>query len=498
MNLYDLFEIQFRRCSEKPALRFESREISFRELEQFAGKVAGRFCNFGLRPGDRVALYLHNSIELIAAYLANLQLGLVTVPMNTQYRDTEILHIVSDSRSRLILTDPEGMTLLQSLRDRMEAVERLVGAEELRGCMLTAEGNACRKRTGVVGGEDLAAILYTSGTTGKSKGAMMTHNNFMSNIAALTLAWNWTSADVLLLALPLFHTHGLGVALHGALATGCTTVLHRAFHAERVLAALREERISLFMGTPTMYARLLEKAGDAVSLPEMRLFVSGSAPLSPETFHRFEQVFGHRILERYGMTETLMNISNPYVGQRLPGTVGLPLPGVSVRIAGEDGAALPDGDIGEVLLRGPNIFAGYWQDPGKTEASFHADPADGTRWFRSGDLGRRDPATRYCQLLGRKHELIISGGYNIYPREVEEWIAGHPAVLEAAVVARADAALGEVPAACVVLKPGMQLSAEELIEHCNAHMARYKVPRTVRFLEALPRNAMGKVDKSKL
>jgi malonyl-CoA/methylmalonyl-CoA synthetase len=493
MNLIDLFRINFARYANKIAIRFEDRAITFGELDAQSNRVARAFQRVGLQRGDRVAFYLGNRVELILAHLANLKLGLVLVPMNTQYRDTEIKHILTDAEPRVILTDRAQLPIIQSLNLQSLPV---VLAEDLPDLSARESSDLIDAR---VDGDDLAAIMYTSGTTGRSKGAMLTHDNFISNITGLTHAWAMTADDRLLLALPLFHTHGLGVALHGALTAGATTILHRAFRADLVFDALARENISLFMGVPTMYVRMIEEVAkrglSRVDLPQMRLFVSGSAPLSVETFEQFEKIFGHKILERYGMTETVMNISNVYAGARIPGMVGVPLPGVSARVADERGNALPDGAVGEILLRGSNVFRGYWRAPEKTAEAFVAD-ADGKRWFRTGDLGKRDPHTGFFTLMSRRSDLIISGGYNIYPREVEELLHTHPAVLEAAVIAKPDAALGEIPIAFVALKHSA--TADELIAFCNAHLARYKVPRGICFLDALPRNAMGKIEKKKL
>ena len=498
MNLAELFRINLVTRAGKTAIRFEGRAITFGELDQQSNRLARALQRIGLQRGDRVAFYLGNSPELILAYLANLKSGFVTVPMNTQYRDTEIGHIAKDAAPRVILTDRTQWTTLEPLQPRLASVERVLLAEELDRLIAPESSDAVST---LVDGQDLAAIMYTSGTTGRSKGALLTHDNFAANITGLIAAWGWTANDTLLLALPLFHMHGLGVALHGTLASGCTTILHSTFRAGRVLDALLNENVTLFMGVPTMYVRLIEEAhrrGLArVHVPHMRLFVSGSAPLGVETFHQFEELVGHKILERYGMTETAMNLSNLYAGARIPGTVGVPLPGVTARVGDERGNAMADGEAGEILLRGSNVFSGYWRAPDKTAEAFVTDE-QGQRWFRTGDLGRRDPATGFYSLLSRRHDLIISGGFNIYPREVEELLSQHPAVLEAAVVGAHDAARGEAPVAFVVLKPEKQVRAEELTELCSAHLARYKVPRSITFLDELPRNAMGKIEKKKL
>ncbi|CAG0941658.1 malonyl-CoA/methylmalonyl-CoA synthetase [Anaerolineae bacterium] len=498
MNLIDLFRINFVTRADKIALRFEDRALTFGELDTQSNRIAHAFQRLGLKRGDRFGFYLGNSVELILAHLANLKLGLVLVPMNTQYRDLEITHMVNDAEPRVILTDQAQAQILEPLRPQLKSVEHVLLAEKLNTLIARESAEAMDVR---VDGDNLAAIMYTSGTTGRFKGAMLSHDNFVANITGLANAWAWAANDTLLLALPLFHAHGLAVALNGALTVGCTTILHRSFRADRALDALMNENVTLFMGVPTMYVRLIEEATkrdlNRVQLPQMRLFVSGSAPLSVETFERFEILFGHKILERYGMTETVMNISNLYAGARIPGTVGVPLPGITARVGDERGNALPDGKIGEILLRGSNVFQGYWRAPEKTADAFITD-TEGNRWFRTGDLGKCDPTNGYLTLLSRRSDLIISGGYNIYPREVEELLLTHPAILDVAVVGAHDTTLGEVPIAFAVCRLGQVARPEDLIEFCGAHLARYKIPRTITFLDALPRNAMGKVEKQKL
>jgi malonyl-CoA/methylmalonyl-CoA synthetase len=324
--------------------------------------------------------------------------------MNTQYREMEIAHVLNDAAPRLLLTDRTQLPILESLPslESLNSPPNLLLAEELSALAAPESPDP----VGVpVDGEDLATIMYTSGTTGRSKGAMLTHNNLVANIAGLISAWHWSADDTLLLTLPPFHMHGLGVALHGALTTGCATILHPVFKPHRALDALLNEGVTLSMGVPTMYVRLIQEAtrrGMArVQLPHVRLFVSGSVPLSVDTFEQLERIFGHKILERYGTTETVMNMSNLYAGARIPGTVGVLLPGVSARVADEQGNALPDGEVGEILLRGSNVFCGFWHAPEKTAEAFVTD-AEGKRWFRTGDLGKRDPATGYYSLLGRR------------------------------------------------------------------------------------------------
>jgi malonyl-CoA/methylmalonyl-CoA synthetase len=325
---------------------------------------------------------------------------------------------------------------------------------------------------------------------------MLTHNNLLATVTGLMAAWAWEPRDRLLLTLPIFHTHGLVVGLFTALAAGASVRLRRRFDAAAVIAELAAGEATLFFGVPTMYVRLVDALqGDASAgdrLRGVRLFCCGSAPLAPETFHGFTAATGHRILERYGMTETGMLLSNPYAGERLPGTVGTPLPGVSLRIVDRDDRDLPAGEEGELLVRGSNVFAGYWRDDAKTAESFAVDER-GDRWFRTGDLGRVDPATRHVTLLGRGRELILRGGFNVYPREVEEALELHAAVREAAVVGRPHPEWGEVPVAFLVLDA--EVDDEALLAHCGTQLARFKVPVAIHRVEALPRNALGKVQK---
>jgi malonyl-CoA/methylmalonyl-CoA synthetase len=346
--------------------------------------------------------------------------------------------------------------------------------------------------------------MYTSGTTGRSKGAILSHGNIAATVRGLVEAWEWSAADTLLLALPLFHVHGLIVGLHCALASGASVRLRHRFDAADVIEALSTRRDdtdaarqqpSLFFGVPAMYLRLvreLEQRSEKADLGSMRLFCSGSAPLDTETFHAFERLTGHAILERYGMTETGMLLSNPYRGERRPGTVGTPLPGVSARISGEGEEPSADGSEGELLVRGDNVFSGYWRSPEKTAESFGTDDT-GLRWFRTGDLASRDPETGSYRLLGRRTELILSGGFNIYPREIEEVLMAHPRIREAAVVGRPHPEWGETPMAFVVLDAPLEES--EMIEHCRAEIASFKVPRRFAVVAELPRNALGKVQK---
>jgi malonyl-CoA/methylmalonyl-CoA synthetase len=388
---------------------------------------------------------------MIDLYLACAKLGVIFVPVNVLYREREVAHIRNDAEPALFLTEPPDASGFPAERPRVP-----------------------------LDGDAPAGIIYTSGTTGASKGAVLTHNNFAANAVNLLACWQITAADRLLLALPLFHVHGLGNGLHCWLASGCRLRLLPRFEHQRAAAEFLDFRPTLFFGVPTIYVRLLD-------LPEeqareiggfMRLFVSGSAPLAAVIFEEFERKFGHRILERYGMSENLMDISNPYAGERRPGTVGLPLPGVSVKLV-----------EGEIWLKGPNVFAGYWRREEATREAFREG------WFRTGDLAEVSD-DGYYTLRGRKSDLIISGGFNIYPREIEEFLAEQPEVAEAAVTGVADAVRGEVPVAFVVLRA--PVSAAELERRCRENLASFKAPRAFHVVEALPRNAMGKVQKHRL
>jgi malonyl-CoA/methylmalonyl-CoA synthetase len=488
MNLHDLFAIPRRRNPTKPALRFQEGGqetiLTYADLFARADALAAGLAARGVVKGDRVAFFLGNSPEFVIAYLAVIRLGAAMVPINLAYRRREIDHMLTDAEPRLIVTERAQTAILDGM-----GLRDLILAEELESWSADPEGFAPPS----VDGGDLAMLLYTSGTTGKSKGAEITHDNVLATVTGLLAAWDWLAADALLLALPLFHTHGLVVGLHCALAAGATVHLRRRFDAAEAAAellAVESAPPTLFFGVPTMYGRLVEELrarrqrGERLDLSRVRLFCSGSAPLSAETFAAFRELTGHDILERYGMTETGMNLSNLYAGARRPGTVGAPLPGVSIRIVDE-----------ELQVRGGNVFAGYWRAPEKTAASFVHDDL-GRRWFKTGDLARQDPGTGFITLLGRRHELIITGGFNLYPREVEEVLAGFPGVREAAVVGLPHADWGEVPVA--FLATDAPVDAAELIAFCKSQMASFKVPREIRFVEALPRNALGKVEKHKL
>jgi malonyl-CoA/methylmalonyl-CoA synthetase len=515
-NLKSALEATSKRFPDKIGIEFGGLTVTYGDLDLQVNRLANALRSLGVGRGDRVCLFLPNGLEMITCHFANQKLGAATVPLNILFQERELEAILDDSQAGTLICHEEKLELVTRVLGKLRAarsspsqpvqsvLKNLIVArpegesgavpsltDELAGISVQALDALLEDATSElietdISEDDVAAICYTSGTTGRPKGAMLTHGNFLSNIATLVASWAWTDDDVLLLSLPLSHVHGLGVALHGAVLTGCRVKLMEKFDAEQVLGALARG-CTLFMGVPAMYAKMLAAAElKRFDLNSMRLFISGSAPLPVEVFHRFKQSFGFTLLERYGMTETMMNASNPYDGERKPGSVGFPLAGVGLRIADENGNDLPAGEVGEVLIKGPNVFKGYWRNEAATQAAFVGD------WFRTGDLGRID-SDEYVYLVGRKKDLIISGGYNIYPREVEEVLVSHPGVAEAAVVGVADPVKGETVKAFVALKPDQSASAEELIGFCRARLAAYKIPRTIEFVEKLPRTSSGKV-----
>ncbi|HEY7019956.1 MAG TPA: AMP-binding protein [Ktedonobacterales bacterium] len=503
-SIVEAVYIQAQRDPERVAILFESETISYGALWADVERFAQTLDAWGAQPGDRVALFLENCPEFVVAYLGAHLAGCIAVLVNTQYRQVELSHILNDAGVRLCVTSPVGAEELAAINAPSLEALILVGYEGDTDTQQTPErgsfaawltrdsDDAETVAPFTMPKPDAPAVLgYTSGTTGRAKGALLLQRNLLANIQAITQAWRWTADDRLLLTLPLFHAHGLMVGMHGTLLTGASVVLRRKFDASDVLTTINSDPvITMFFGVPTMYGRLLTEAERRGAPRPLRLYVSGSAPLSPQVFVEFERVFGQRILERYGMTETIMNMTNPYDGGRRPGTVGAPFPGQEARVVGvADRQPLPDGEIGEIEVRGPNVFAGYWNRPDATAEAFSADG-----WFKTGDLGWRS-ADGYYTITGRARELIISGGYNVYPREVEDVLAEHPAVAEAAVLGAPDADLGEQVVAVIVPRDGQTPDAAEIIIFCRKRLASYKKPRQVVFVDSLPRNALGKVQK---
>jgi malonyl-CoA/methylmalonyl-CoA synthetase len=474
MNLSELFDSSLHGRPDAIALEFHDQAYTFGELELRSNRVAHWLLRNGFGAGDRLCVYLPNCVEMIDLYLACVKCGIIFVPINILYRDREISHILHDAEPRGVVSDIP-ITSEIPLWTRSE-LSREVEAQEDTRTWAKVDGDAP------------AGIIYTSGTTGTSKGAVLTHNNFAANATNLLTSWRITADDRLLLALPLFHVHGLGNGLHCWLASGCRMKLLERFAYQTAAEAFLKFRPTLFFGVPTIYARLLEF--DRETAQEigsfMRLFVSGSAPLPARVFEEFKTLFGHTILERYGMSETLMNISNPYAGERRAGTVGLPLPDVSVQLLNDAGNPVRDGETGEIYLRGPNVFPGYWRREDATSNAFT------NGFFRTGDLATRS-ADGYYTLCGRKTDLIISGGFNIYPREIEEFLQTQPEIAEAAVIGVPDELRGEVPVAFVVARSEFEAASME--RRCRDNLASFKAPRKFVVVDNLPRNALGKIQK---
>ncbi len=446
----------------------------------------------GVGPGDRVAVQVAKTPEALALYGATVAVGAVFLPLNTAYTAAEVDYFIGDARPRLLLVDPAKADALATVAANCGAVLRTLDAQGRGSFRDLCDARPGSARIEDRAADDLAALLYTSGTTGRSKGAMLSHGNLLSNAETLAGAWRFGSDDVLLHALPIFHTHGLFVATNVALASDATMLFLPGFDLEAILRLL--PRATVLMGVPTFYTRLLDDSRfDRDLVAHMRLFVSGSAPLLAETHVAFETRTGHRILERYGMTETNMNTSNPYDGERRAGTVGPPLPGVDVRVADPaTGAPFPAGETGSVEVRGPNVFRGYWNLPEKTREEFRDDG-----FFITGDLGVFSE-DGYLTLIGRQKDLIITGGFNVYPKEVELLLDEQPGVLESAVIGVPHPDFGEAVMAVLVPQPGATLDLGAIEAALNQELARYKQPKALEILPELPRNTMGKVQKNLL
>ncbi len=466
--------------------------ISHSAFHAMAGQYANALRAAGVGVGDRVAVHIQKSPEALALYAGCVRAGAVFLPLNTAYTAAELDYFVGDSGAALFVCDPKEVEALAPIAEAKGCRLMSLGGDgagslaDLVASQPSAFANADRAT------DDLAALLYTSGTTGRSKGAMLTHGNLLSNAQALVQEWRFTDQDVLLHALPIFHSHGLFVATNVMLLAGGAMIFLPKFDQETVLVQLPQA--TSMMGVPTFYTRLLDDPRfDAKLTAHMRLFISGSAPLLAETHERFEERTGHRILERYGMTETSMNTSNPYLGDRRAGTVGFPLPGVEVKVCDPDtGAELPQGEIGVLEVRGPNVFKGYWQMPEKTKAELRADG-----FFITGDLARID-ADGYVTIVGRGKDLIISGGYNIYPKEIELLLDDQPGVAESAVVGAPHPDFGESVVAVLVPEPGVDLDLVAIEARVKESLAGFKRPKHIAVLPELPRNTMGKVQKNQL
>ena len=471
-------------------LRPSNGALSFRQTFALSAQLAHVLAAHGVKPGDRVAVQAEKSATALILYLACLRIGAVYLPLNTGYTPGELAYFIQDAAPRLFVCSDKNR---QTIEAALPGIEILTISDDGGSGSLVTEASVAPQTfpDAPVGMNDLASILYTSGTTGRSKGAMLSHGNLHSNAQSLIQAWAFSQADVLLHALPIFHIHGLFVATNVSLLSAASILLLPKFDPDAVFQALPEATV--MMGVPTFYTRLLKD--DRLNrdiTKHMRLFVSGSAPLLAETHREWEQRTGHALLERYGMTETNMNTSNPYRGARIPGSVGLPLPGVELRIADSDGNPVASGEIGMIEIRGPNVFQGYWNMPEKTAAEFRKDG-----FFITGDLGMIGP-DGYVRIVGRGKDLIITGGLNVYPSEVESLLDAIPGVEEAAVVGLPHEDFGEGVTAFLVTKPGAQLTETGVLEALRDRLARFKQPKRVIFVKQLPRNTMGKVQKSAL
>ena len=497
-NLFAALRAAFSESLETVAVETDNGLIySWRDLEHATAKMANLLASLNLPAGARVAVQVEKSVEAMVLYLATLRAGFVFLPLNTAYQSAEIEYFIGNAEPSVVVCSSKNFGWVSKIAFKAGTQNVFTLDDDRTGSLLERATHCSdRHEIAVVGEDDLAAILYTSGTTGRSKGAMLSHGNLLSNALTLKDYWGWRTAeeggDVLIHALPIFHVHGLFVALHGALINGSKMIWLSKFDPKKVVEKLPEATV--FMGVPTLYVRLLAEPGltrDACR--NMRLFVAGSAPLLIETFNEWQERTGHTILERYGMSETAMLTSNPYQGgERRGGTVGFALPGVSLRVHDDEGKSLPDGEIGGIQVKGPNIFQGYWRMPEKTAEEFTADG-----YFKTGDVGKIGE-DGYIVIVGRSKDLIISGGYNVYPAEIEGYINDLPGVAESALIGVPHPDFGEVGVAVVIPKPGATLDAAQITAALKACLANFKIPKQCFVVTELPRNTMGKVQKNLL
>jgi malonyl-CoA/methylmalonyl-CoA synthetase len=468
---------------------------SWRDLDRATAMMANLLRALSLPEGSRIAVQVEKSVEAMMLYLATLRAGYVFLPLNTAYQRAEIEYFVENAKPAVVVCSSRNFGWVGKIAFKAGTRHVFTLDEDRTGSLLERAVHhsdihdiASSQR------DDLAAILYTSGTTGRSKGAMLTHGNLLSNAKVLKEYWGWSPGDVLIHTLPIFHVHGLFVALHGALLNGSKIIWLGKFDPRLVIEKMAQATV--FMGVPTLYVRMLaEPSLTREATRNMRLFVSGSAPLLLETFNEWKERTGHTILERYGMSETVMLTSNPYfpeLGERRGGTVGFPLPGVGVRVRGEADRDLPPGEIGDIQVKGPGVFKGYWQMPEKTREEFTDDG-----WFKTGDVGKIDERG-YVSIVGRSKDLIISGGYNVYPAEIEGYINEMPGVAESALVGVPHPDFGEVGVAVVTAKPGARLDSEQIVAGLKSQLANFKIPKRCFVVDELPRNTMGKVQKNVL
>ncbi len=473
---------------------------TWRDLDRASARIANLLASLKLPEGSRVAVQVEKSVEAMALYLATLRAGYVFLPLNTAYQSAEIEYFIGNAEPAVVVCSPGNFGWVSKIAFTLGTQHVFTLGDDRTGSLLERATHHSDEHQAVArSADDLAAILYTSGTTGRSKGAMLTHGNMLSNAVMLKDYWGWKNGDVLIHALPIFHVHGLFVAIHGALINGSKMIWMAKFDPKAVIAAM--PRATVFMGVPTLYVRMLAEPGlTKEAVKNMRLFIAGSAPLLIETFKEWQQRTGHTILERYGMSETIMLTSNPYSAdqrykgqdERRGGTVGFPLPGVSLRVQGDDGKDLPVGEIGGIQVKGPNVFKGYWRMPEKTAEEFTKDG-----YFKTGDVGEVDERG-YVHIVGRSKDLIISGGYNVYPAEIEGYINDMPGVAESALVGVPHPDFGEVGVAVVIAKPGAKLDADAIVAQLKSQLANFKIPKKCFVVSELPRNTMGKVQKNLL
>ncbi len=473
---------------------------SWRDLDRASARIANLLAALELPEGSRIAVQVEKSVEAMLLYLATLRAGHVFLPLNTAYQSAEIEYFVGNAEPAVVVCTPGNFGWVSKIAFTAGTQHVFTLGDDRTGSLLERAAHFGDDHVPAArGADDLAAILYTSGTTGRSKGAMLTHGNLLSNAVMLKDYWGWVPGDVLIHALPIFHVHGLFVAIHAALLNGSKMIWLAKFDPRAAIAAMA--RATVFMGVPTLYVRMLAEQGlTPEAARHMRLFISGSAPLLIETFQEWQQRTGHTILERYGMSETIMLTSNPYQAdarhgdqdERRGATVGFPLPGVGLRVVDDANQDLPVGEIGNIQVRGPNVFQGYWRMPEKTAEEFTQDG-----WFKTGDVGKVDERG-YVSIVGRSKDLIISGGYNVYPAEIEGYINEMPGVAESALVGVPHPDFGEVGVAVVIAKPGAQLDGEAIITALKGQLANFKIPKRCFVATELPRNTMGKVQKNLL
>lgn len=465
---------------------------SWRDLERATAMLANLLVSLKLPAGSRIAVQVEKSVEAMLLYLATLRAGYVFLPLNTAYQSAEIEYFIGNAEPAVVVCSSKNFGWVSKIAFKAGTQNVFTLDDDRTGSLLARAAHCSDKHTvAVKSADDLAAILYTSGTTGRSKGAMLSHGNMLSNALVLKDYWGWKPGDVLIHALPIFHVHGLFVALHGALINGSKMIWCAKFDPKFVVQKMPEATV--FMGVPTLYVRLLNEPGlDNNAVRNMRLFVAGSAPLLIETFNEWQTRTGHTILERYGMSETAMLTSNPYKGERRGGTVGFALPGVTLRVQDDDGKSLGTDEIGGIQVKGPNVFKGYWRMPEKTKEEFTADG-----FFKTGDVGKID-ARGYITIVGRSKDLIISGGYNVYPAEIEGYINDLPGVAESALIGVPHPDFGEVGVAVVISNPGASLKSDQIIGVLKSKLANFKIPKQCFVVAELPRNTMGKVQKNLL